>query len=1527
MIRKTCSALLCLLLSILVLAGILPGPAQAAQKNAFVLVVESGGALVVGPEYVSYQEGQTISEALEASGHRFSGLERGHVYAVDGIAGSYTRSDQNGDYSLSTLASEVTHYRFSENTDSQPNEGLQKLMTTLADYELESEDVRKAAQSQYEEARKWFVGATSANASAMADKLQSAVDAYKKKLNGTQYAVTFSDGSKTYSQRNYSGVSITLTNPYGKRWTDLDGDGVISLPAETYSFCLEYQGQRITGSVTVSAAKTIKAAFPTVNYLVSDSLRLSGSYGADSSDETVSQFRNGEFQLGTWNGRNVTVPVSDTFAGAVYVNAQYTGLSKVPKLTAVYTPAGESEETEYDLIFNSLVSGPTGVLSQGAVGNQMTLRLSVDQSDGYTYSQDYKITFTRVPSLKSLTVQNENGVDQASTAAFAPDITEYEYKVLNTISAVTVQAQGMGSGYAVTVNGQKASEGVRVAMNTDSTGAPADTDITVTVSAEGYTRTYLLHILPGQGREVTLRTNDGQTYVEVINGNGVTMPCEIKREVGDYHRYIYTLVPGESYYYVATKNTYYHVRDEIVLNEEANRVIQVSVPTEDWLTALALGNDTVQNAKGTIPMDSSFSAEDHSYTVALEDTQAAVYLWVNGLSNLEYSANYSQIAGNKTYHGVQRTVFLTPGNGKGIRMPNLVMQQNPYGNELRVRLTREVEGVEEYQEYILNITRSLTLEDMDVAYGGTEVSLIRPDGGAGYKSETRNYTVTVPMAADYLDLQTVCYSAGGNVCYGEDTTGYRVSVNGTDVTEEVSTRIDLTGTIETETVNIQVTNDKTPGQKTTYTVQVQKSTPVNTTFQVVPEDAVLNLHETVSQNRIWPDKNGVYQLCEDFTYSYSLTSVGYIGQQGTIQVERNSDRTLVLDIDGKEYPVKESSGAGAVTVKWTMDKAAANSSLNTSLSAQWADFRGNKNNNAVTSAPIPYTAESGTLYWAEKLGDGIDSGAVGNPIIVDDCIVTYAGRTLFKMDPVSGEIVAQGQMVSTSSFAITPPTYDKGMIFVALAGGRVQAFNAATLESLWVYEDPLGGQPNTPITVSDGRLYTGFWNQETMKANFVCLTVTDEIPNQTHESKAASWYVTHKGGFYWAGACVRNGYVLVGTDDGDFDYIEQTSNLLLLDAKTGKQLDVWKGLDGDIRSTVMYDTSTDAYYFTSKGGTFYSVRVQNSSIADRWSIALQNGAGGVPMSTSTPVVYNGRAYIGVSGVGQFAQYGGHNISVIDLSKKQIAYRVPTHGYPQTSGLLTTAYEKETGYVYVYFLDNMTPGKLRVLRDKAGQTAPNYVTAENSHSTAYALFTPVGEQAEYAICSPVADSFGTVYFKNDSGHLMAFGSAIERLTVTSMPKKTEYNVGDRFDPAGMQVIATYANGRSRDVTDYVTWTEETLSAADSSFSVIFPYVMYHNQENGGAMDAGVATLTPQVQIELTVLGGVPGDLNGDGLVTEADAQIILNQEAQNSDKVLPPSVADVSGDGKVDSNDAMLILLYVQGKLEAFPVQEAAQIAE
>ena len=79
----------------------------------------------------------------------------------------------------------------------------------------------------------------------------------------------------------------------------------------------------------------------------------------------------------------------------------------------------------------------------------------------------------------------------------------------------------------------------------------------------------------------------------------------------------------------------------------------------------------------------------------------------------------------------------------------------------------------------------------------------------------------------------------------------------------------------------------------------------------------------------------------------------------------------------------------------------------------------------------------------------------------------YAGANILKLDPATGETLISKPMEDASDFAIIPPTYGDGMIFVGLKNGRVQAFRADTLESLWVYTDPLGGQSNSPITYSD----------------------------------------------------------------------------------------------------------------------------------------------------------------------------------------------------------------------------------------------------------------------------------------------------------------------------------------------------------------------------------------------------------------------------------------------------------------------------
>lgn len=156
-----------------------------------------------------------------------------------------------------------------------------------------------------------------------------------------------------------------------------------------------------------------------------------------------------------------------------------------------------------------------------------------------------------------------------------------------------------------------------------------------------------------------------------------------------------------------------------------------------------------------------------------------------------------------------------------------------------------------------------------------------------------------------------------------------------------------------------------------------------------------------------------------------------------------------------------------------------------------------------------------------------------------------------------------GDMVTNSNFNIVPPTYADGMIFVGLSNGTIQAFDAETLESLWVYEDPLKGQPNSPLVYYDGYVYTGFWNSETKAANFVCVSATDENPDDTQEAKYATWTYQQAGGFYWSGAYISDNFVLVGTDDGQSGYLSDTSNLLSLDPKTGKLIDKIGNLNGD----------------------------------------------------------------------------------------------------------------------------------------------------------------------------------------------------------------------------------------------------------------------------------------------------------------------------------------------------------------------------
>ena len=88
-----------------------------------------------------------------------------------------------------------------------------------------------------------------------------------------------------------------------------------------------------------------------------------------------------------------------------------------------------------------------------------------------------------------------------------------------------------------------------------------------------------------------------------------------------------------------------------------------------------------------------------------------------------------------------------------------------------------------------------------------------------------------------------------------------------------------------------------------------------------------------------------------------------------------------------------------------------------------------------------------------------------------------------------------------------------------------------------------------------------------------------------------------------------------------------------------------------------------------------------------------------------------------------------------------------------------------------------------------------------------------------------------------------------------------------------------------------------------------------------MISGVVTQTPAVTLELTITEGILGDVDGNGKIEPADAQMILDYEAKQLNHGLSLFVADVSGDGVIDSNDAVLIQQYLAGKFTQFPAEK------
>ena len=593
-------------------------------------------------------------------------------------------------------------------------------------------------------------------------------------------------------------------------------------------------------------------------------------------------------------------------------------------------------------------------------------------------------------------------------------------------------------------------------------------------------------------------------------------------------------------------------------------------------------------------------------------------------------------------------------------------------------------GGKDYDTYTFRVGCKPTLTALSAAADGTP---LYTDGA--FAPDRFDYVLTVPESAERLTVSAAAKSAD-----------YTVLINGGSEAE-----------IYPIGDSVEITLQCADGTQSLYTFAVNRVRQLDLIIVPSPADAVVRVYDAAGVE-IPQNADGSYSgMFGEYEYIYTVTKYGYIAEKGTVPAQGGK-----LDVILQTAPETNIGDVGA----------------------DWGNFRGSDDNMGITDTELPTTGDDTELIWAKKLGSGWED-APSVQIIADNSLVVMSGKKLYKLDLATGEITAEGDMVSEPSYGYTPPTYAVGMIFCPLGGGTVQAFNASTLESLWVYTDVLGGQALSPITYSDGYIYTGFWKNYTDAASYVCLSVTDEDPANPLEAKQASWRFVNAGGYYWAGSLTIGNAVIFGSEDGTKS-VGGNAHLYSIDKISGALIsDIELAGVGDIRSTIAYDPDSGRIFFTTADGYLCSASVDAAAgVISDVKMVYYNAK-----STSTPVVYKGRVYFGTGSGITTSDSSGNFVAADAVTLKMINY-IGLRGYPQCSALLSTAYESE-GYLYFYCTYNSKPGGISMIR----------VDAQSAMMELTELYNAEGYE-QYCITSLICDKDGTIYYKNDSGNIMAVG---------------------------------------------------------------------------------------------------------------------------------------------------------------------------
>lgn len=507
---------------------------------------------------------------------------------------------------------------------------------------------------------------------------------------------------------------------------------------------------------------------------------------------------------------------------------------------------------------------------------------------------------------------------------------------------------------------------------------------------------------------------------------------------------------------------------------------------------------------------------------------------------------------------------------------------------------------------------------------------------------------------------------------------------------------------------------------------------------------------------------------------------------------------------------------------------------------QWVGFRKNNANLAVTDQATPQTQAEARLLWEKSFAGANAWTSMGAPLVVGGRLYQTADDVLYLLDSDGGVVRRQQLQQSIGYFSFA--AYGDGMLFVPLSGGQIQAFNAETLEPLWITE-PLGEtmQAISPVVYDHGKLYTGFVeNISAVRSNgfYACYDVSDD-PARTDEVKTPLWRLDSTDasakGFYNAGGAIAGRSLLVGGDDG---------KLLSVDKDTGHIQDTYQAT-GQIRSAVVYQGGT--LYAVTKQGRLYALDVKDDGTFTNPRVARTS----YEASASAPVVAQGRLYVMSGDFGENSR-----IDVFDASTLSLLRTTALDGASSSALFASTAYAAaDNGQkVLLYVTMNDGTGRVVCVEDSDQLPAP----------VARTVFTG---KAAYSSASILAGPDGTLYFTNDDGLLYALATDRSAFTLAVDPSALQLSVGQK-----KQLKALLSSSQPGQAVQWQSGDESVATVDENGVvTALAPGSASVTASVGGKTATCAVTVLSQAQID----GGAQSDVKtGDDALTWLYAAILV-----------------------------------------------------